>query len=491
MDVVTVLFWLLAACALFSRLEFAYYLAFVSWSFGTLAVLPAFVGANITPPWVCTAIVVAKVFQRRSGAEIMSIALEPKLFLALTLCTIYGVASALILPNLFVGKIEVILMRLNFDAQGVTFLAFSAANITQSGYFILTTLFTIAIYFTASTLDGRRLLFSAFRWGAITVVVTGLADLLTSSTGLAFLLSPFRNATYAIMVDDSMLGAKRVIGLASEASAYAGLTLSFLGLLVFLPSRPSAIFGAPWFGITLAVSLAAMTYVSTSSGGLVALGVVGILVTANFARGAVLGRQTAVVGLFCILVSITVAVGTILLSPEVSGSVARLVDGMVLQKTHSQSYIERSQWNTVAYNAFLQSYGLGVGLGSARASSWVFAVLSNLGAPGAILLSVFMVQVMFAKAAEQSQRELLLALKLGLIPGMLVPTLSGTSVGYGLGNAFIIGLALALITPLQSLSPRGPHPSRGKTPSSPLLGASLERRLSGPSRPISNSPRQP
>jgi hypothetical protein len=135
--------------------------------------------------------------------------------------------------------------------------------------------------------------------------------------------------------------------------------------------------------------------------------------------------------------------------PEISGSVARLVDGMILQKTHSQSYMDRSQWNSVAYNAFLQSYGLGIGLGSTRASSWIFAVLSNLGAPGAILLAIFMLQVVFAKAVETYERELLLALKLALIPGMLVPTLSGTSVGYGLGNAFVIGVALALITPVQ------------------------------------------
>jgi hypothetical protein len=446
-NIATILFWLLAGYALISRLEIVYYLAFASWSFGTLAVLPASLGVNITPPWVFAAIVVVRVIQQSSPAELAAAAMQPRAFLWLTLCTIYGLASATLFPSLFAGRIPVVLMRLSADVRGATFLEPSAANITQTAYFLITTLFAIAIFVTARSVDGRRMLFSAFKWGAVTAIITGLLDVATSSTGLSWLLAPFRNATYAIMIDDSMLGTKRVIGLVSEASAYAGLVLSFLCVIAFLPPRSRSVPAGRVQAATLTAALVAMTYLSTSSGGLLALAVVAMLVAANFVRGTISGNRHAPFGLYMVLIAVTGSVGTILFLPQIADSVSRLIDVMVLQKTHSESYIERSQWNTVAYDAFLQSYGLGVGLGGTRASSWLLAVLSNIGAPGAILLSVVVLQVMFARAAEAAEHELLGALKFALIPGLLVPSLSGTSVGFGLGNAFIVGVALAVTQP--------------------------------------------
>jgi len=65
------------------------------------------------------------------------------------------------------------------------------------------------------------------------------------------------------------------------------------------------------------------------------------------------------------------------------------VDLLVLSKSTSSSAVERGSWNTYGLQNFLDTYGLGVGLGTARTSSFPVAVLSNVGVPGALFFLLF------------------------------------------------------------------------------------------------------
>ena len=73
--------------------------------------------------------------------------------------------------------------------------------------------------------------------------------------------------------------------------------------------------------------------------------------------------------------------------------VQRLIEETLLNKSTSTSADERFYWNAKSWKAFLDTYGLGIGLGSSRASSSVIAVLSQLGAFGAFLIVLLLVEM--------------------------------------------------------------------------------------------------
>ena len=66
----------------------------------------------------------------------------------------------------------------------------------------------------------------------------------------------------------------------------------------------------------------------------------------------------------------------------------------IFEKSVSASAEERFYWNYKSWMAFLDTGGLGIGLGSSRASSWVIAVLSQLGVVGAALLALLVLQIL-------------------------------------------------------------------------------------------------
>jgi hypothetical protein len=58
---------------------------------------------------------------------------------------------------------------------------------------------------------------------------------------------------------------------------------------------------------------------------------------------------------------------------------------MVLKKTESSSFDERSMWTIVSLRALIDTFGIGVGLGGTRASNSLVAVASNVGLVGVFL----------------------------------------------------------------------------------------------------------
>jgi hypothetical protein len=84
----------------------------------------------------------------------------------------------------------------------------------------------------------------------------------------------------------------------------------------------------------------------------------------------------------------------ILYDPGVVTRVAEFFEVTVLNKLQSSSGIERSSWNKQAWSNFLDTYGAGVGLGSARANL-PLVLLSNVGALGTLLFLMFLSSVFF------------------------------------------------------------------------------------------------
>jgi hypothetical protein len=126
--------------------------------------------------------------------------------------------------------------------------------------------------------------------------------------------------------------------------------------------------------------------------------------------------------------------------------IVRIVDSAVFKKTESDSYIERSAWSRQAWEAFLASGGIGVGVGSVRTSNFFINILASTGVFGFALFALFLLRVGIAAVhGGQSQpRELVRGAKLALIVIFTGLFFVGTVPDYGLLTASLFGVIVGV-----------------------------------------------
>jgi hypothetical protein len=449
-----IIFWCLAVWALWSRGPTIYYLFFGSWSFAMVSLLPT--GNDsfaLTPGWVCAALIIVRAFNLAGPSASIRILVHPKCFLPLIASAAYGTVTALLMPYIFYKSIPVFAVRLATVSKTPSLLTPTNANITQSLYYVISVGLVWASYIICTIPDQRRHFFKALLFGAVVALATGIIDSVAGAAHLNALLAPFRTASYALVDGAEMMGVRRIIGLTPEASAYAALVYGFAVIIAMVPV-PSRYFAplGPW-RLLLSAALIGMTLASTSSSGVVSIMGLGTVIAAWATIGAISGRPSAMGILFVGVILATTLLGAVLFLPETSSFFGRLFETLVLKKNLSDSYIERSTWNQVSFDAFFRSFGLGIGLGSARASSYVPMALSNLGLPGVLCLLFFFGQMILAKPADPADRDLATTLKLAVPAGLLPLVLAGATPNFGLANAVMYGALIAVIWPnLGSLS---------------------------------------
>jgi hypothetical protein len=89
------------------------------------------------------------------------------------------------------------------------------------------------------------------------------------------------------------------------------------------------------------------------------------------------------------LIVLVVGLAT-LLSDGAFAAVSNYVDMLIFSKSASGSGIERESWNTFALQNFLDSFGIGIGAGTVRTSSFPIALLAGVGIPGTIFYVLFL-----------------------------------------------------------------------------------------------------
>ncbi|MGH1587948.1 hypothetical protein ACRBEV_05860 [Methylobacterium phyllosphaerae] len=211
----------------------------------------------------------------------------------------------------------------------------------------------------------------------------GIVDLVAKLAGAGDVLLPIRTATYAFLTDTEQAGFARIVGGYSEASAFGAAGLSSLAFAFThwraTGSRPALI---------LWVVLAGLLLLSTSSTAYVGLGILLVLLMAASVRTVLragLLRQDLIVGVILSAILISV-VGITLVKPSILDPIVRLSEVTLFEKANSASGQERSYWNEHSLQNVVETNGLGLGMGSSRASNWPTAVLSQLGIIGALLL---------------------------------------------------------------------------------------------------------
>jgi hypothetical protein len=400
---------------------------------------------NIPPAQLLVAFLVVATLNRRAERARAIRALsfpEPGFWLMCLL--IYGLLTGFLMPRLLEGSMPIIpLGTSEYAPTGSTVpLGPVSSNITQGIYLTADFVCFIMIVAIASTQAGFMTITGALVAYAIGNVLFAFLDLATFATGTQWLLEFMRNAQYALHIEEQISGLKRIVGSFTEASSFARSTLgalAFTGTLWVCGRRP-LLTG------TLALVSLALVVLSTSSTGLA--GTPPVLVILYVTVLTRLGSQPGAFRSAAVLCAPLVIIAVVLaaqLDEEMSKPVREYLDILIFNKAGSDSGIERNSWNTFALQNFFDSYGLGVGLGTVRTSSFPVALLSNVGVPGTAFYILFAAAALFRRRGTPRSystdiRRAASNACLGLIVG---DTFSGTTLEQGLLFYILAGLACA------------------------------------------------
>ena len=402
--------------------------------------------ANIQPAHLFLAFLALSVLTYRNKFGIAVKALSfprPGFWLACLL--IYGTVLGFFAPRLLARMTDIIpLGTTEYPSTGSTVpLGPVSSNFTQAVYVSADLLAYVLILAIGSTLAGFRAITVGVLVFAGANAFFALLDLVTYGTGAQELFVYIRNAQYTFHDDDVVAGVKRIVGSWPEASAFAGISLASVGFTgtLWLCGRDLRWSGALFLVTTLLIIR------STSSAGLLALPLCFLIlyVTAFFRCGGRSGtRNSSAIVLFAPPLICLVALA-IALNEELFRQLYNYLDLLIFSKSTSHSAVERGSWNTYGYQNFLDSYGLGVGLGTSRTSSFLFALLSNVGIPGTIMFMLFAITA-FSKRRGTPRTvtsDVRLAARNGCACLMIGAMVAGPTVDLGLVFFILAGLASA------------------------------------------------
>ena len=348
------------------------------------ATLPALGGATpLVYTLVALLFIASVVLRPGSGRRLGRVfRREPTAWLVLGLL-FYSLASAVILPRLFAGETSAFVVH----RGGVLELPLAPTfgNITQTAYFALG---AVAFFCLLIELQGRaalRAVHTGFFAYLVASVALGIVDLGAKVAGLGDVLSPIRTANYSLLTEVAAGSFWRLTGATPEASTFA------IGMLACV-----AFATVYWrtTGDRLALLLAILAFLlcllSTSTTAYLGLALLGLLQGFMILRKVIsgrVGRRDAAMAA-CLPVLLVAILGIYVAKEKALDPVVQLVDTMVIKKGQSDSAKEREYWNRRSLAALSDTHGLGTGFGSSRASSWVIAVISQLGLVGAVLMGL-------------------------------------------------------------------------------------------------------
>ncbi len=413
------------------------------------SVLTGLGSANLPPSHVLLIFMCILAIQKPHRAFLRN-AFSPRsggVFLLLT--AVYALVVAAFMPRLMAGLTDVFSIGRSDDGVSelvLTPLSPSSGNLTQSVYFI-GNVACFAVFY-AFARDGRGKIWIAngmIACGLLNIMFAAI-DYVTFYTDTATYISFIRNASYTIHDTAEIVGIKRIIGSFTEASAFASITLALMAfsLTLWLNQYPSKIVGPLSFILFLALIFSTSTtaYVSVA---VYALAVLIVSLMKTVRGGATTTRRRALVFIpacACLVVAAISADATL------SNAVVDLIDQLVLQKGTTDSGLERGNWNSQALINFFDSYGIGLGVGSVRASSFLLAALATIGVLGSVTFCIFLISCLAAprREGDPRSRSIKEAAASTCIALVISSSLVGTTVDLGLMFFACAGLAASPVT---------------------------------------------
>ncbi|MFT9454743.1 hypothetical protein [Komagataeibacter saccharivorans] len=295
--------------------------------------------------------------------------------------------ASLIMPRLFMNQVMVWPQKTD-AVGGRVLLGPSFGNISQDMYLVINATFLVlaARFLTRSDIRIDRL-YRTFLLSGWCVVAICIWQFAHRVAGVPFADKFFYSNPGWAVLDTQMAGpVPRINASFSEPAACASFLSEILFSCVWIVLQGYSIAFARWLIPASALALAC----TTSTTGFITVGAeICLLPVAAIATGAhkVLGNITrlmllgAAISGCAILVVVTVA-------PQVVPA-AKFVYQSTTDKKDSQSYQDRSQVDHDSMSLVGETYGLGVGWGSNRASSLLPGLLSTIGLVGVVGLLVF------------------------------------------------------------------------------------------------------
>lgn len=324
---------------------------------------------------------------RRAGHEFV---VEFRLWVAFS---VWSVCTAFLLPRFFAGQpVDDPRTGMDLTYTHLTALQFSHSNIAQIAYLMLNLAVLTAAF--ASVGSGRMTirLQRAFELSGVFVLGFGAyqkaASILHLPFPAAFLDSNIQNFTAGGFNTATYGLGLRISSTFSEPSYAGGFYAVFFAYAAVLALRRQR--GARGYALLAAASLVMLTLTGATTGYAAAL----IVVPAVVLFEAVLpGLRRGIKPAYLIGAGAVVAAiaGEIMLIP--SSAVMATLNGELLHKLQTGSAMHGLAADRVAWDLFLHTGGLGVGLGSERPRNFALYLLSNVGLIGTGLLTVIVVRL--------------------------------------------------------------------------------------------------
>lgn len=446
------LFWVLALQVLIGKPKTGLYIFFGSIPFGALAVIPTALtgGLTLTPTPIIALLIAARLLlNREDRVSLGNIALSKHGTVYLSAFWIVACAATLLMPRIFESEVTIFPVR-SSDMIVEELLHPTTQNFSQLTYLSISVFAVFCfIRLTYKNFSIEDLL-GPIRLGAIITITTGAIDYASNFVNLSAILDPFRTASYALLTTNEVFGNKRTVGLMPEASAYGSVCIFFLSILYFLrlAIHKDRLGYAKNIGLVFALVL--MALLSTSSAAIGCVGIFLVLVVVDWLWNDVALRKTPLTKTallwFCVLSLVALFLS---FQPRLLSELSDIFSHMILYKKESSSYEERTLWTTVSLEALQDTYGLGVGVGGTRTSSFLAALFSNTGILGGFFFMAFLLKALLGRwnyyrspRFKSLQRGLLFA----FIPPFANLLLVGTSADFGLALAYILGIKLGLVS---------------------------------------------
>ena len=352
--------------------------------------MPALGGSSVPPVQFALGFLLLRLLLPGSGAgDLVKQGVQVNVLLVAYV--LYGVMLAFVGPRIFADEIMVVPMRNTARYMFAVFkLQPSSQNITASVYMLGTMMLAIASFAVCrsrnggATLVGTGVVVSCFH------IFFGITSVVLAGTAWADVLNFFRNGSY-MMLDQRIGTIVRMNGIHPEPSSFAGygfIWFLFMAECWYRGIRPRLTGGvALAMALTLAASTSSTAYLGL--GAYLLIMALRVIFVPEGVRSARLVRL-AVVGLaFAIIISFA-----FLLQPTLVATASDVLTAMTVGKQGSDSALQRGFWARQGLNAFGASFGLGIGPGSFRSSSFPLAVVGATGLVGASLMVLYLVHVL-------------------------------------------------------------------------------------------------
>jgi hypothetical protein len=297
---------------------------------------------------------------------------------------LYAAVGAWLFPRLFAGQTSAFVQSKSRSGVVEASLGPVSANISQTGYFVLGGLASIAICVLLLHKDRIDQIRRGFFLWCFLHAGMGLLDFLGKLAGAGDVLRIIRTANYVMLTEHIEAGFSRIAGAYSEASAFGGVSLACLSFC-YVYWRKTKSRMAQGLSLVLLILL----LLSTSSTAYVGLAVLSLPVAFSVTRSLLSGRVATEEILIITVLSLGVCVvlAIVVYDEKILDPVVHLIDTTLINKSSSASGQERAYWNIKSLQSFVDTSGLGIGFGSSRASSWPIAVISQLGLVGSLMMA--------------------------------------------------------------------------------------------------------